>query len=335
MNNNTPTPHSSLKIKFRFWSVIGVLVFVALLLSVVFKILTPIEKKVVINSFAVNNYDTSKSTFKKINYSGPDIIIPEALNIYKSSNDLGLAEELTSRLIADYQLVAHESIENYWLGENYSLAKNSHEHFYTFSSGLKNNGNDELQIISEAAIETCQNFYKKYNILLPLVPQKNDLIYLNSGFEQSVVSAQKATFLQIPLTYELDGYKVFYENQNDYPFFCRVDNFYNLERVVFHDFFQEFSITNKLSSLSLDQAIKNIKNGTASIIDAQSKIVSVIDLNWINEADLYAVEIEYRYDSELKIAYPFFKFSAKLTNSAGINIEAKIITPAVASAEEK
>jgi hypothetical protein len=50
---------------------------------------------------------------------------------------------------------------------------------------------------------------------------------------------------------------------------------------------------------------------------------------------LYAVEIEYRYDSELKIAYPFYKFSAKLTNSAGINIEAKIITPAVASAAQK
>jgi len=49
---------------------------------------------------------------------------------------------------------------------------------------------------------------------------------------------------------------------------------------------------------------------------------------------LYSVSIEYRYDEELKIAYPFYKFKAKLINSAGINIEAVIITPAVETANK-
>lgn len=328
-------PNKSPKKKINFLLLIVVLALGALLLATVLKIITPTEEKIVANNFTINNYDNTQSTFKKINFSGTNISVPVIFNIYQAKNSPGLADELANKLIIEHQLVADENIENYWLSESYALAKSNYEHYYTFRSGNKNEGAAELAIITDSAIEVCQNFYSKYNILVPLVVQKDSIIYLDSGFEQNAVDVNKATFAQIPLTYELDGYKVFYENQNEYPFFCRVDNFYNLERVGFKDFFQEFEVSKQLSSLSINQAVSNIKKGNASIIDASSEIATVIDLNWINEADLYSVEIEYRYDNELKIAYPFYKFQAKLTNSAGINIQAEIITPAVASAIQK
>lgn len=325
-------PNKSPKKKINFLLLIAFLALGVLLLATVLKIITPTEEKIVANDFTINNYDDTQSTFKKINFSGVDISIPAAFNIYQAKNSPGLADELANKLIIEYQLVADPNIKNYWLSDNHALAKSSYEHNYTFRSGDKNEGVAELAIITNSAIEICQNFYSKYNILVPLVAQKDSIIYLDSGFEQNIVKINKATFAQIPLTYELDGYKVFYENRNDYPFFCRVDNFYNLERVNFRDFFQEFETSKQLSSISINQAVNNIKKGNASIIDASSEIATVVDLNWINEADLYSVEIEYRYDNELKIAYPFYKFQAKLTNSAGINIQAEIITPAVASA---
>lgn len=313
----------------------AILISIALLIALVLTVLTPKKEKIIANDFVVNNYDNTQSTFKKVNYSGAEINVPEIFNIYQSNNSSGLAEELAQKIVIDKQLTADSKIENYWLGEKSALAKNSYEQYYVLSNVFDENGVNDLSIIVNEAIDVCQNFYSKYNISLPLIVQENDLIYLSSGFEQNIVSPQKATFLQIPLTYELDGYKVFYENQNDYPFFCRVNNFYNLERVVFRDFFQEFQVSKQMSSISIDQAVENIKKGNASIIKADSEIAQIIDLNWINEADLYSAIIEYRYDSILKIAYPFYKFKATLTNSAGINIEAEIITPAVASAIEK
>ncbi len=267
-----------------------------------------------------------------MSFSGSKIEIPELFNVYQTENNTGMADGLANKLINEYQLEADSKILNYWLGSKNSLTKNSYENYYTFSSVTENKGDNNLPIIAEEALSACLNFYNKYNILSPLVPQKDSFIYLNSGFEQTSTDPKKAVFLQIPLTYELDGYKVFYENQNNYPFFCRVNNSYGLERIVFRDFFQNFQILKQLPSVSIDQAINNIKKGNASIIKADSKTTSAIDLNWINSADLYSIKIEYRYDDKLKIAYPFYKFGAKIINSGGINIEAEIITPAVAAA---
>lgn len=335
MQKNTPTKKTHETKSFNFLLLAGIIVIAALVLAAILSILTPSKEKVIINDFVTNNYDSTQSTFKKVSFSGEKISVPELFNIYRAENSTNIADELAYKLINEYGLTANEEIANYWLGDKNSLTKNSYEHYYTFNSVVENQGNSNLIILAEEAISVCQKFYSKYNILSALVPQKDDLIYLNSGFEQNVVDSGKATFLQIPLTYELDGYKVFYENQNNYPFFCRVNNFYTLERVVFRDFFLNFQVLKQLSSISIDQAVNNIKDGNASIIKADSKMVSAIDLSWINSADLYTVKIEYRYDEKLKIAYPFYRFEAKIVNSGGIDIQAEIITPAVEAAKEK
>lgn len=325
--------HKAKNKKFIFLVIVVCLIL--LIVSIIFSILTPIKEKIVANNFTFNNYNDTQTTFKKVFYSGEKIIIPEKFNIYQAQNNAGLAEELANRLINDYQLSVNEKIPNYWVGEKNALAKNEYEHNYLFTEAANQNGNSELKIIADEAINVCLNFYKKYSISAKLLPQKNDILYLNSNLEQILVAKKDATFLQIPLTYELDGYQVFYENKKDYPFFCRVDNMYTMQRAVFRDFFQEFSILKELPSISIDQAIKKIKNGEASIIDAKSKVTPSIDLNWIKEADLYSASIDYRFDEQLKIVYPFYKFNAKLTNTAGLNIEAIIITPAVETAKEK
>jgi len=337
MNNNTN--FSSTKIKqtplsprhINFPLIVISLSVLGLIIAGILSILTPPKETLVANDFAVNNYDQTQSTFKKVDFSGQEIAVPKQFNIYQAQNGTGIAEELVSRLIAEHQLPADDYKVDYWHNDRYGLAKNNFENYFVFSSAVTQEKNS-VPLLTQEAIDVCLNFYNKYELLLGLEAQGEDILYLGSGFEPTAVGPEEAIVAHIPLTYQLDGYPLYFQNHDDYPFFCRVNNYYELERVVFRDFFQTFQTVREMPALSIEQAITNIKAGQASIIRAESRIVSVIDLNWIDKADLYSVKVEYRYDDELKIAYPFYNFSAKLTNSAGINIEATIITPAVASA---
>lgn len=325
------------KIKLRFWHYFTLTMFVAMFAAAMFSIFTPKIKKVAIkNEAIITNYDKSKTTFKKITFSGQEIILPETFGVFKATPSNSSAEILANQIISKNQMVSHQSIPNYWTSETTELAKSDYENSYTFIEKDTEQESD-LKIIKDEAIKTCSNFYSKYNVDLKLVPQKNSVTYIGkgSGFEQNKVEEKDAYYAQIPLTYEVNGYPVFYENSKEYPFFCKVDNNYNLERVVFKNFFYNFDLTEQLAPITIEQAVNNIKNGTASIINAESQIAYIIDLNWIDEADLYSVEIDYRYDSVLKIVYPFYKFKARLTNSSGINIQAEIITPAIATAKDK
>lgn len=330
MNNK----NQKIKIKnLNFTQLVIGLTIVALLIAAILRVITPQEGRVVSSEFVVKNYDGTQSSFKKVKFSGISVVLPEYLNVYGAINNSGLADQLAMTLVNEYQMIADLEIPNYWVGEEFALAKNNYEQNYVFNGSYEESQSD-LPIILNEAIAVCRNFYSKYNILVPLVVREDDVLYFNSADEHGAVSPKEATYLHIPMTYELDGYPVFYQNKNNYPFFCRVDNLYELKKVVFKDFFQEFQQVKQLKPISIDQAVKNIENGNASIISAQSQITPIVDLDWIEEADLYKVEIDYRYDEKLKIAYPFYKFGAKLTNSSGINIDAIVITPAIKTAKE-
>jgi len=331
---SVPAMNKEQKKEIKIVPILIIFVIVSLLISAILLIITPKKEKVVQSDFVTNNYNQTQSTFKKITFTGGEIIAPELFKIYQANTTVSLGNSLASAIIRDYQLESHEKLENYWVKDNYALIKNVYENRWSFDfSPLKND--NRIPIIVDEAITKCFNFYSKYNISSTLTAQKDGIIYLDGNLEQEEAESKNATSLQIPLSYELDDYPVFYQNESNYPFFCKINNNYEIDRIVFQDNLHTFESVKEIPSINIDQAIKNIKNGIASIINAQSQIVEAIDLNWISEADLYSVEIEYRYDSELKIAYPFYKFQAKLTNSAGINIDAEIITPAVASAVEK
>lgn len=321
--------------RLGFWHYLLIFVAIALTTSIVLGIITPEDKTVALkNEVVISNYDKSKSTFKKISFSGQEITLPETFAIYRATQSNSSAETLANQIINASNLVLHQNIVNYWVGENSELVKSDSEQNYTFAETMASQDND-VKIIKSHAVQTCLNFYNKYNTGLKLAVQENSIGYFDDDEEQSEVAEQDAYVLQIPLTYELDGYPVFYENEQDYPFFCKIDNTYNLRRVVFKDFFYNFETIDQMPPISIDQAINNIKNGVASIVGAESQVTYIIDLNKINEADLYSVKIDYRYDSVLKIVYPFYKFNGKLTTDEDNNIQAIIITPAVATAIEK
>ena len=322
------------KKEIKIIPILIIFVIVSLLISAILIAITPQKEKVSQTDFVTSNYNDTQSTFKKVSFTGREIIVPEKFKLYQPTSSVSLINELADKIIKDYQLEQGEKLNNYWTRENYTLIKKSYENRWSFDLNPAKIDN-KVTIITDEAITTCFDFYSKYNINLSLVAQEDEISYLDGKLQQEKSEPEEALYLQIPLTYELDGYPVFYQSESNYPFFCKINNNYEIERIVFKDVFYMFEVVKEMPSISIDQAIKNIKNEKVSIIDAQSQIVDAIDLNWINEADLQSVSIDYRFDENLKLAYPFYKFKAKLTNSAGINIQAEIITPAVASAVQE
>lgn len=326
--------NSNHKKEFKFVSVLVVLAIAVLLFAAILAIITPQKEKITQTNFVTNNYNSTQSSFKKVAFTGVEIVIPENFQLYQASAAISLTNILADKIIKDYQLSQDERLDNYWIKENYILIKNPYESRWSFDLNT-NQIENEVSIVVEEAVDACANFYSKYDLSLPLIAQKDSISYLDGKLEQEKAEPEKALYLQIPFTYEVDGYPVFYQNENNYPFFCKINSNYEIERIVFKDSFYAFEPIKEMPSIGIDQAVANIKKGKASIIDAQSQTVDVINLDWISEADLQSVSIDYRFDESLKIAYPFYKFKASLINTDGTNFQAVIITPAVETAEEK
>lgn len=320
--------------KLKFWHWVLIVSALLLFISAVLSILTSQEQlKISKNEEGFSNFDRSNSTFKNIYFSGIELSLPDFFRVFSIEEETNVAELLANRIINEKKLLIHETIPNYWTSDTAELAKSEYEKNFTFvefSEGEKS----DLNIIKNEAIKVCQNFYSKYQVGENLQVKEDEIVYLNNDDEQHEVDQKDAKIMIIPLSYNLDGFDLFFQNEGEYPFMCKVSNKYVAEKIVFKDLFYNFKPIAELSPISIDQAVSNIKKGDGAIIKAESQIVNIIDLSWINEANLYSVEIDYRYDEKLKIAYPFYKFKAKLTNSGGINIEAVIITPAVKTAKE-
>lgn len=68
-------------IKINFLGIVLIAAILILVLASIFSILTPKKDKIIANDFAINNYDDTQSTFKKVNFSGNEIYVPENFNI--------------------------------------------------------------------------------------------------------------------------------------------------------------------------------------------------------------------------------------------------------------
>ena len=334
MNNKQDNHQEVLKKEFSFGKKAIIVFALGLLLSLLIRVLTPPEKNLVQSDFVVKNYDSTKSDFKKVAWLGTESPIPEKLSIFQQNNELDLAKYLADLLISEHNLTPMEGVENYWINENKFLMYSPLEKSFVYNTSNEIS-NEAPQMIIDEAIRKCTDFYRQYNLDINLSAQKKDIIYLNNDQDHGEVTLENATALQIPFIHQVGEYSLMYQNENNPPFVCRVDNNYQVIKLTFKEKFHQFEPTLELNTISLEEAINNIKDGKASIIYATTGQPERLDLSWIETADLTDFEIEYRFDETTKIAYPFFKFEATITNSSGVTMQAIIITPAVNTQAEK
>jgi predicted DNA-binding protein YlxM (UPF0122 family) len=315
---------------------LGLFVAVSLIIAAVLRVLTPQADQVLESDFVIENYDRSETTFKKVVFMGDSIEVPKTFPIYRPLTIDNQADRIAEKIIQEYSLVQHVDRDNYWIAKNYNLINRKLEHEYVFYDLSKSEIATTTAVINlDDAVKSCENFFKNYDIDLDMIAQTDETIYLGEGLEPSETTIEKAVEAQIPFTQIVNSYPVFYLNEKDYPFHCAVDQTEKVKDFIFKDLLYKFEEVKELDSISLDKAVNNISKGKASIISAQSQVAEILDLTYIQRADLESVEIDYRYDNELKILYPFYHFQADIINIDGLNIKAEIITPAVNSAQEQ
>lgn len=315
----------------HFFLYLAGFIVVALLLAVILNVLTPQPQKITYSEFVVKNFDNSNSTFKRVSFSGEKITLPEKLTIFQANKEQ-TANAIAEKIIANFQLGQLENYEGYWRNENKVLIRRELENEFALYDYDAENATDPASLEKgmdvNQAISICDSFFKNAS-QVDLRAQLNDVQHLSVHLESTLVAISEAQSLIIPYGQVIDGYRVYYENENDYPFYCAVSNQYEIRQVVFKDFFLAFEPAGELNSLDIEGAIKNITEGKASIVNAESQITEETDLNWIKEANLKSVELVYRYDSQLNLAYPFYQFTGILTNSSGVDLESTVITPAI------
>lgn len=306
-----------------------------LFIAAIIRLLTPPEKKVVESEFVTKNYDKTISSFKKVTWLDTNKTIPEKLLLYQQSNEINLVDYLVNELKNQYALVPLEKANNYWMGEEASLNFNVYDKVFVFITFKETTIDDGPQIIKDEAIQKCLDFFKQYNLDLKLFAKTDEIIYLSSEHDHQEVSPVDADSLIIPFGYRVGDFELMQQNENNPAFSCLINKNYEVGKLVFKEKFYQFEPTLEMNTISLDQAVKNIEKGKASIIYATIGQPERLDLNWIETADLTDFEIEYRFDETTKVAYPFFKFEAAITNSSGVTMQAIIITPAVNTQAEK
>ena len=315
---------------------LGIFVTSSLIIASILRILTPEKEKIIESDFVINNYNKTKTTYKKVVFKGKEIKIPETFSLFRPLNNENQAKYLAEKIIKEYQLIEDQNIKNFWGNDNYYLTYQERNNAYSFYDYRENTeeASTSTSLNIDLFSKNCENFIQEFDLNLSAKRQDQDIFFIGD-LEGGAENFEETKLIEIPFTQEINEYPVFYQNEKAYPFYCRVDKTGEVKTFIFKDLFKEFEEIKQIESINLDTAVNNISKGKASIVYSESNEAEIFDLSYIQSATLSDVSIEYRYDSDLQILYPFYKFQAKIINLDDINIDAEIITPAVSTAQEK
>lgn len=311
------------------WLGLGMVSFV--LISSILRALTPPIEILPTPDIITTNKDGSVSQLNNIEYTGPTTNFPQELRVAQSSPQEEFEEYILDQLTKKYSLVERKNSPNYWIGPEYSLSKNKTENKYTLtlnSSAEKQTGS----LSEEAVLQTAQ---KSINSLFPKmaltpVPHKSVLVQnLVEGDHDPLLEYSEAKIVVVPFTYMIDGYPVFYKNQDSFPFALAINTSYEIQKLEFNNFFIQLKTGNTLPLIPIETALENINNNQASIIYAVDREYQDFSKDTVTSGKMTSVSLEYRLDETTNIAYPFYRFIGTLTNKNGTVLEAEIITPAV------
>jgi hypothetical protein len=335
MNNQITSSVDSIK-KFTDTLSKGKKILIAFLVIVIFvsailKALTP--KKVVVRNttFNTTNFDGSKSQILDIQFQGEPPLLPKKLSIAAVEQLPQTAQDVVDILSKNYNLSKNNSVDNVWEGrEGGLLTQDPYSKEYTFFFPYKEN-NDLTELSPENLTEKARSFM--INTF-----SNTDIIFISSKIEElpdqeelSPIgeSNKNGELFLIPFSYKIDGEPVFFAKNSLVPFRLTLDKRGNFRTLRFTPNFFKFSPIQNKDTISVDQAINNIKKGQASIITSYSDELINIDIKKIKKLIVSSVEIEYRPDQDNGFAYPFFRLSGTATNEQNTLLKVEVITPAI------
>ena len=305
---------------------------VLIVISSILRILTPQSVQIVPPEFLLENADGSTTRFANIVYSGETPSFPAEVPLAQAE-PLNLTEGLVlDQLIAGFQLVERPQAKSIWNGPEYSLVVNQAEKNYTLVINPDRMLLGEEKIDETKALAEASKFLASILPGVSFTPQRNKIIYLDNSIQNSLTTPANAKMLSIPFAPTIDGIPVFFENRSSFPFSISINSQYQVQKLVFQIMFVTFVPKEKISLISISQAVENINLSRASIISSDivnGRMDTIISTANVRAGNLKSVTLEYRWDETTGIAYPFYRFTGIIDVDSGESLQAEIVTPAI------
>jgi hypothetical protein len=323
------------KKEFGWVIYLGITVVISLMVFGLFKLITPKETIIQKTDFITTNKDQQKTNFAGITFVGSPIEPPQKLPILTIQPEYSAADTIKNNLIEQFKLVKHPKLSGLWLSDLYSLSYNELDKAYIFFDKTYKVEDADLYITNiNKAISVSTNFVKGLFPNLTLEVDKTNLVYLEGIVEMHPGEKNEANAVMIPFNYMYQGVPLFVEKNRGNLLELIVNARDEVKKITFKEDIINFAPSEKnISIINLTDAITNINNNEALILNSYSDDGLPYSISDIAYGDLETVKLEYRADLTTNIAYPFYHFYGELVNNDNKSFKAEIITPAVKTIE--
>jgi hypothetical protein len=310
--------------------------FLLLIINITVRFFLPKEVPIQTSDFQTTNKDGSQSIFLEVTsiIDESNKNVPDSFSIATYENKDVNFDAIKNSLITTLNLSVHPSVETIWSNDDWYLNYQPETNKYILLSLENNDHLTEVNLPTGFNIDDLTTFVEneksKFLPNLNIGVQVDEIEYWlddHEFVEQTTI--EKATFANVPLTYTIGGYPIFYKKEAIFPFYLTVFSDLSFGKLTYYPFETTPNIIGEKNSLSIDQAIENIRtNKFASIISNVQERGTELKIDTILSVNFETYSIEYRVDEEQGLIYPFYRFSgnAETTND---NLWVEVLTPAV------
>ncbi len=310
------------------------LIIAAVLLGAgyLFRLLTPTQ--VALQPTLETNYKGTLSSFEAITFIGNAPSIPNELAVATAENFAPFDFEDRStkqKIIERYNLQLHPEVPTLWMSPSYALQVIEATGSYELSTlvPLPTGKLVDSLRAQQVATEFLNSVFPENNLQI----LTNKIVYREADVHGDIVEASDAGLMEIPFGYSLEGYPVLLERSVLYPVTITINADNQLQKAVFQPFFLTPTVSGRIKTLTIPQAIANINDDRATIISSHYQGFESEALDTIQSGSLHTVTIEYRVSPDTKLIVPYYRFAGQLKNTADQEFFAEIITPAVQTQE--
>ncbi len=311
--------------------VVGVLLVGAVIFTVVIRVLTPpptpVETQVI--SSTPNPVETD---FIDVRYTGETVAIPEQLAVATTTTSLS-QQQVVQALASRFTLSQSSDSQYFWTGGRYSMSLDPSRNEYMVIGGHDDDEFYNSYIDTDAAVKIATELISDLFPDSSLQVDEANIKYFGDGHEPAFVSEDKAVKALIPFTYFVAEYPVFLLHDELSPVTLTVDSNGDIQRLSVRVplLSPQPARGEALATLSIPEAIESIITDQATVIAARTDRGQRYTLNQLRDVNLQRATVEYRFDPNSSLLYPFYRFTGTAVSGTSSRIDVTVVTPAVSS----
>lgn len=326
-----PTLQNSMLVKHKWLKYLILAALAGIVISVTIQIYAPVSPKIPITDTISQNLDQSSSKLNNITYVGGTVEIYENAPVFRATLQADVEQGVIDKLVGSYELKPHETKENLWIGQTHTLTQNDSKNELVLGSVRDSGASfNRVKTSLPEALVAANSFVEDLLPTQNLQAFPNQATYLRGTHHLIEVESNQAALVEIPFSYQLASYPVFFEGRTNWPNRILVDGSGQIVKAVISTQVYSFEEMFKSSMLTPEEALQkaNLLN-MGSIIGVAQDQLEPVSLTHIDTAELDQAVVEYRLDKNSKLAFPVYRLAGSFTNVDGDVFWGQMLIPAV------